>query len=76
MMWHKAWAQPSKSGVGWPHLHGRLARYWRHFNFHFANVSRRVSARGIRCPKSVEAKLGGLLAMCMADRLGFGELPP
>jgi hypothetical protein len=39
-------------------------------------VSRRVGARGIRCPKLVEAELGGQLAMCMADMLGFGELLP
>jgi hypothetical protein len=47
-----------------------------HFNFRFANVLRRVGARGIRCPKSVEAKLGGRLATCTASRSGFGELPP
>jgi hypothetical protein len=29
------------------------------FQFCFANVSRRVGARGIWCPKSKEAKLGG-----------------
>jgi hypothetical protein len=58
-MWHKAQDQPSQSGVGRTHLLGRSARCWRHFNFHFANVSRRVGARGIRCPKLVEAELGG-----------------
>jgi hypothetical protein len=67
-MWHKARAQSSQSGAGQPHLLGRPARCWRHFNFRFANVSRRVGAWGIRCPKSVEAELGGWP--------GFGELPP
>jgi hypothetical protein len=41
---------------------GRLARCWRHLNFHFANISRRVIAWVIQCPKSVEAELGGQLA--------------
>jgi hypothetical protein len=49
---------------------------WRHFNFCFANVSRRVDARGIRHPKSVDAELGGWLATCTSGRLGFGELAP
>jgi hypothetical protein len=41
---------------------GRPARCWRHFNFRFANVSRRVGAWGIQCPKSLEAELVGQLA--------------
>jgi hypothetical protein len=74
-MWHKARAQPSQSGAGQHRLLGRPARCWRHFNFRFTNVSKRVGARGIQCPKSVEAELGGRLAMCTVGRPGFGELP-
>jgi hypothetical protein len=33
---------------------GRLVRCWRLFKFHFANVSRKVGARGIQSPKSVQ----------------------
>jgi hypothetical protein len=75
-MWHKARAQLSQSGATRPHLLGQPFRCWRRFNFCFANVSRMVGARGIRCPKSVEAELGGWPATCMAGWLGFGELPP
>jgi hypothetical protein len=75
-MWHKARGQPSQSGASRPHLLGWPARCWGHFNFRFANVSRRVGARGIRCPKSVDAELGGHPALCTAGRPGFGELPP
>jgi hypothetical protein len=75
-MWHKARAQPRQSGAGQPPLPGRPTRCWRHFNFHFANVSRRVGAWGIRCPKSLEAELGGRAATCMVGRAGFDELPP
>jgi hypothetical protein len=71
-MWHKAQAQPSQSGARRPHLLGWSARRWCHFHFRFANVSRRVGARGFRSPKLVEAELGGR----PADRLGFGELLP
>jgi hypothetical protein len=69
-MWHKAQAQPRQSEAG------RLARCWHHFNFCFANMSRRVGAWGIRCPNAVEDELGGRPATCMAGRPGFGELPP
>jgi hypothetical protein len=75
-MWHKARAQLSQSGAGRPHLLGQPVRCWRHFNFRFANVPRRVGAQGIQCPKSVEAELGGQPATCTASRPGFGELPP
>jgi hypothetical protein len=53
MMWHKAWAQPSQSGADWPHLLGRPARCWRLCKLRFANVSRKVGAWGIQCPKLV-----------------------
>jgi hypothetical protein len=56
-------------------LAGRPARCWCHFNFHFANVSRMVGARGIWCPKWVEAELGIQPATCTSGRPGFGELP-
>jgi hypothetical protein len=59
---------PSEPKWGWP------ASCWCHFNFRFANVSRRVGAWDIRCLKSVEAELGGRLALCMAGQPGFGEL--
>jgi hypothetical protein len=62
--------EPKWGWLGWP------VRCWHHFNFRFANVSRRIGAWGIQFPKSVEAELGGKSATCMADRLGFGELPP
>jgi hypothetical protein len=75
-MWHKDRAQPSQSRAGRPHLLGWPARFWLNFNFCFANVSRRVGVQGIRCPKSVEAELGGWLAMCTAGQPGIGELPP
>jgi hypothetical protein len=68
-MWHKARAQLSQSGAG------RLAKCWHHFNFRFANMLRRVSAWGIRCPKSVEAKLRVRPTTSTADRPGFCELP-
>jgi hypothetical protein len=55
---------------------GQPASCWHYFNFHFANVSRRVSAQGIQCPKSVEVELGGQPATCTAGWPGFGELPP
>jgi hypothetical protein len=42
MTWYKARAQSSQSGADRPHLLGRPASCWRHFNFRFANVSRRV----------------------------------
>jgi hypothetical protein len=74
MMWHKARAQPSESGDGRPHILGRSARCWGHFNFCFANVSRRVSARGIRCQKSVKAELSGWPATCTVGWVA--ELPP
>jgi hypothetical protein len=54
-MWHKARAQPRIRGVDGI----SVARWWSHFKFHFANVSRKVGAWDIRCPKSVEAELGG-----------------
>jgi hypothetical protein len=75
-MWHKAWAQLSQSGADWPHPLGRSAKCWHQFNFCFANVSGRVGAQGIRCPKSVEAELDGQATTCTVDRLGFYELLP
>jgi hypothetical protein len=75
-MWHKARVQLSQSGACRAHLLSRPARCWCHFNFYFANVSRRVGAWGIRCPKSVEAELGGRSATCTAGQPWFGELPP
>jgi hypothetical protein len=68
MMWHKAQAQLGQSAADRP------AKRWCHFNFHFANMSRRVGAWGIRCPKSVEAELGGWSATCTASQSRFGEL--
>jgi hypothetical protein len=76
MTCHKARAQLSQSGASRHHLLGRPARCWHHLNFHFANMSSRIGAWGIRCPKLVRAKLGGRPATCMAGQTGFGELPP
>jgi hypothetical protein len=61
-MWHKSRAQSSVSGAGRPHLLGRPARCWRLFKLHFANVSRKVGARGIQCPKLVQP--GNMAARC------------
>jgi hypothetical protein len=46
------------------------------FEFRLCQHVKEDDARGIRCPKSVEAKLGHRSATCMADLPGFGELPP
>jgi hypothetical protein len=40
---------------------GRPARCWRHFNFRFANVSRRVGAWGYPMPKVGGGRVGWLI---------------
>jgi hypothetical protein len=75
-MWHKARAQPSQSRAGWPTSLVGQPGVGTILISTLPTCQAGSVHMGIRCPKLVEAMLGGWLASCTADRLGFGELPP